>query len=379
MNDGIRLYRLLSNKLLPVGILIGCALIFSGCGGEPESDTGQEVVRPVKLLSVGGVSSGKTQKLPGVVRASERVELAFQVSGPLIELPVMEGQKVVKGDLIARINPRDFETNLRNAKGTLAKAKASLEYSIAEYERYRNVKKKEPGAVSDSMVSLKRAAQFVAKAELQSAEATVKAARDQLDYTYLYAPFSGIIARKHVDNYQEVTAKQVIVSLQNVDNIEVLVDIPEMMATPMRKVKPSLFAEFAGAPDRRFAIKIKEFATQADPLTQTYQVVLVMPAPEGVRLLSGMTATVVIKFSKLDMNDSDLSIPAIALFADENGDSCVWLVDNGTMKIRKQKVAQGDLTGSDRVRIKSGLKIGDTIAVSGVSRLREGMVVRAYE
>ncbi|MCD2452269.1 biotin/lipoyl-binding protein [Methylicorpusculum oleiharenae] len=57
--------------------------------------------------------------MPGTVRASDRVDLAFQVSGPLIELPVKEGQPVKKGDLLARIDPRDYETNLRNTMGTL--------------------------------------------------------------------------------------------------------------------------------------------------------------------------------------------------------------------------------------------------------------------
>ncbi|MDO9105818.1 MAG: biotin/lipoyl-binding protein [Methylovulum sp.] len=101
----------------------------------------------------------------------------------MIELPVKEGQPVKKGDLLARIDPRDYETNLRNTMGTLCKAKAKLEYDIAEYQRYVNVKKKEAGAVSDSVLSLKKAAENVAKAELQSALAGVDAAKDQLAYT----------------------------------------------------------------------------------------------------------------------------------------------------------------------------------------------------
>ena len=199
-------------------------------------------------MTVGSDLTGQTRKLPGTVRATKRVDLAFQVSGPLIELPVKEGQRVNRGDLIARIDPQDFETSLRNAKGTMARAKASVDYAVAEYQRFRNVKATDAGAVSDSQVHLKFTAQAVARAGLQSAEAGLAAAQDQLNYTQLRAPFTGLIARRLVDNYQEVTVKQPIVSLQNMTDIEVLVDVPESMMAPIRETKPRLYADFASDP-----------------------------------------------------------------------------------------------------------------------------------
>ena len=180
-------------------------------------------------MTVGSALTGQIRNLPGTVRATDRVDLAFQVSGPLIELPVREGQRVKRGDLLARIDPRDYETSLRNAKGTMARAKAAVDYAVAEYQRYRNVKATDAGAVSDSIVHLKYTAQAVAQADLQSAEAGLAAAQDQLNYTQLRAPFSGVIARRLVDNYQEVAVKQPILSLQNMTDIEVLVDVPESM------------------------------------------------------------------------------------------------------------------------------------------------------
>lgn len=363
------------------GVLI-CAvslMLLAACGQSEESAKTAETARPIKLMKVGGSLAGKTRKLPGTVRATDRVDLAFQVSGPLVELPVKEGQTVKKGTLVARIDPRDFETNLRNAEGVLAKAQAGLAYAIAEYKRYVKVKDTDAGAVSDSMVSLKLAAEKVARADLQSANAAIAAAKDQLEYTRLKAPFDGVIARKYVDNYQEVLAKEAILSLQNVTDVEVLIDVPELMVAPIRKTKPRFYAEFAADQNRRFELQVKEFATQADSITQTYRIVLVMPAPTGIRILPGMTANVAIEFSEDAEAGAEILIPAIAVFADEAGRSQVWVIDPQTSKAQRRQVTTGDLSGSDSIRIVNGLSADETIAISGVSALSEGQTVRALE
>ena len=355
------------------------ALFLSSCGKKEPEKAETIAVRPIKLMTVGSALTGQMRKLPGTVRATDRVNLAFQVAGPLVELPVKEGQRVKKGDLLARIDPQDYETNLRNAKGTIAKAKAGVDYAVAEYKRYLNVKATDAGAVSDSIVNLKYTAQNVARADLQSAEAALAAARDQLNYTRLRAPFTGVIARKYVDNYQEVTVKEPILSLQNMTDVEVLVDVPESMMVPIRKAKPRMFADFAADPSRSFELKIKEVALLADNLTQTYQVVMVMPAPTGIRILPGMTATVSIEFGSMAADESTIIVPAIAVWADDAGHPMVWVVDTKTMAVHRRAVTTGDLTGVDSIKVTAGLNPDEVIAISGVSKLQEGQVVRKLE
>ena len=337
-----------------------------------------DVVRPVKLRKVGGPVAGKVLRMTGETRAAKRADVAFRVSGLLIEVPVKEGEEVKKGDLLARLDPRDYQSALRDALGVLAKAQAKLEYDTVEYERYAKIKKAEPGAVSEAMLNTRRAAREVSKAEVKSAEAAVAIAKDKLSYTYLYAPFDGVIGKRYVDNYEYVTAKQPIVHLQDITELEVLLDLPELMAAPIRKTRPELFAEFTAASGRKFPLAIKEFATQADPYTQTYRVVLVMPAPEGVRILPGMTATVLIDFSKASPEEKEIVVDTLAVFADEEGKSCVWVVDPETNEVHRRTVLTEELMDSDKIKIKKGLSPGEMIAVSGVSQLREGMTVRPY-
>ena len=162
-------------------------------------------------------------------------------------------------------------------------------------------------------------------------------------------------------------------------DIEVLVDVPESMMAPIRATKPRLYADFASDPTRQFELKIKEAALLADSMTQTFQVVLVMPAPAGIRILPGMTATVSIEFASVPEDEGGIIVPAIAVWADDAGHSMVWVVDTKTMAVHRRAVTTGDLTGTDSIKVTAGLNPEEVIAISGVSKLQEGQVVRKLE
>ena len=358
-------------------VAAGLAILTVSCGKEQEP-VAEEVVRPAKVMTVTSMDEEFRRTYPGKVRAAQRVDLAFQVAGPLIELPVDEGQEVKKDDLVARIDPRDFEVNLQNAQGRLARAQASLELAEKDYQRVTRIKEKDPGAVSDAMVDKAREAVDGATAQIKSYSAEVEAAKLQLSYTHLEAPFSGVIAKRYVDNFQEVQAKQPIVSLQDVSEIEILVDVPEIVMATARGGRVRAVAQFAAAPGKEYELTLKEYSTEADPRTQTYRLVLTMPAPEGVNILPGMTANVH-GSERVEIDGDRFVIPAIAVFADETGVSHVWVIDQENKTVHQRKVKTGDLTGTDSIEIIDGLESGETIALSGVSQLREGMKIRPVE
>lgn len=359
-------------------VVISLAMVVTACGKKEEEIVAEDVVRPVKTMTVGSMDVSFRQTYPGRVRAAKRADLAFQVDGPLIQLPVDEGQQVKKNDLIARIDPKDFQTILRSAEGQLAKAKAALQLAQSEYDRVMRIREKDPGAVSESMVDRRREGVNKAQADIQSVQATVDAAKDKLTYTYLRAPFSGVIAKRYVDNFQEVRAKQPIVSLQDVSEIEILVDVPEMAMTRVRRGEVNVVAEFAASPEKHYPLTLKEYSTQADPRTQTYQIVFAMPSPEDVRILPGMTASVH-RAGSVGIEEERPAIPAIAVFADEAGDSNVWVVDQESLTLHRREVTVGELTGTENIKIVAGLESGEMIAISGVSRLREGMKIRPVD
>jgi RND family efflux transporter MFP subunit len=365
--------------------LILVILIFTSSCGKKEEPPAPQVIRPVKTMTVSAGTDISGLTLPGTVRASRRVELAFkEVGGRLIELPIegREGREVKQDELLARIDPKDFETDLSRVQGRLKEAVASLDLAKAEYERVKRIQKKDPGAVSMADVDRRREGVNAMQGRIRALRAAVDAAKNQLSYTYLKAPFSGLIAQRFVDNFQDVKPKQPILALEDISHIEILINVPENVVAVARDTedeKIKAVAQFPTAPGNQFELQLKEYATRADTATQTYQAVLQMPQPEDLNIFPGMTATVTLSLGSSAAPDSSILIPAIAVVAKPDGSSFVWEVDAKDMTVHQRDVKVGPITGSENIRILEGLKGGEKIAVAGVLKLQEGMKVRLWE
>ncbi len=348
-----------------IALLMGLSLALMLCGcGKKEETVKKEVIRPVKIFTVTGGTDARSLTFPGKTRAHKRVELSFKVSGPLVELPVEEGQALKKGQLIARILPRDYKINLDQAKARSIEADR-------QYERYKELYIRKQ--VSKAEFDRYKASKDVARAKLEDA-------KNALKDTYLKAPFDGVIAKRHVENFEEVTAKQPIVFFQDISKIEVLVDVPENIMAQIRdKSVFSAVATFSIAPDKKFPLKLKEFSTEADPQTQTYQIVAVMAQPSGINVLPGMTATVMGTADIETKTASKIVIPAIAVMEDAEEFAFVWRLEKEKMTVHKTRIKVAEMTGSSGITVLEGLKGGDRIVISGLTKLQEGMKVRIWE
>lgn len=363
-------------RYLQILLLMVVAMWFPGCSRDKQAEV-REVIRPVKMLTIVSDDEVVQRSYPGRVRAARRVDLSFQVGGPLIELPVDEGQEVKKGEVLARIDPRDFETNLRNAEGQLAKAYAALRSAKSEYDRIKRIRDADPGAASESMLVKRQEAVDTILADIASLTASVEAARNSLDDTYLRASFDGFISKRYAENFQEVRPQEPILSLDFLDKLEIIVDIPEtLMAQLQNNQHLEIFAEFAAAPGKQYDLSAKEFSTRADAATQTYQIVLEMDRPDDINILPGMTTTVQRITSFAEKGSNTFTIPAYAVFADDTGKPQVWVVNQQEMTVHRRPIQTGELVGEDGIEITDGLQSGEVIAVTGVTLLQEGMKVR---
>jgi RND family efflux transporter MFP subunit len=347
-------------------VFVAAALLAAaGCSQERTAPPPMPA-RPVKTLAVGGVA-GFERSFPGLVRASNQVNLSFRVGGQVIEYPVRDGQAVRQGQLVGRIDPKEFEIRLDSATADFERADADLRRISALYEK---------DAVAKADLDGARAARDMAAAAVEDA-------KTRLDYTYLRAPFSGRIGETLIDNFEYVTAKQPVLSLIDVTLIDILVDVPEGLVVTAPEFGPAappgrLVARFDGVPGREFGLSVKEVATQADPRTQTYRVTLTMPQPEGINVFPGMTANVVRHVPESGAG-GPIIIPAVAVFADPTGAAHVWIVDPAGDTVTRRRIETGGPSGTDDIQVVSGLEAGETIAVSGVTQLREGMQIRPID
>ena len=347
---------------LPLRIIAAATLILilGSCGGEEKDETQVQVVRPVKTMILGG-EQGTGRSFPGKVQGSQRVNLSFRVQGPLIELPVNEGDEVTKGQLLARLDPRDYQ---------IAHDEAYAQYieAQADYKRYKDLYERNAVPVAD--LDVRRAKRDTAKARLDYAQAN-------LDYTYLKAPFGGYVGAKFVQNYQEVRPFDNILSLQDLSKVEIVIDLPEnILASTKQGDVVQLYATFQSAPGENFPLRIKEVSAQADPRTQTYRATLSMDQPETIRVLPGMTAQVHMEGKTNNIDNGDyFIIPAIAVVTGDGPEQHVWVVDQNDLTVHKRIVKVGAVTGQKDIEILGGLKAGEMIAITGITQLREGMQV----
>ena len=350
--------RLVGKFALMMCITAVASFFLFGCSKE-EEPVKKEVVRPAKIMTIEQTANVANYKFPGKVQALDRVEISFEVPGKIVELAVKEGQRVNKGDLVARIDPSNY-------KSKLDAAQANVNQAQAEVNRYTNLLAEK--VVSKSTFDVKKRNYEVALSQLNIAR---KAYND----TMLKAYFSGVVGRRFVDNFQVVQAKEPIVSLQRTSAIEIVVNAPENIMKKRASELPTEFGvEFANYPGEQLTLTIKEFSTEADPQTQTYRVVFSMPNPEDKTILDGMTATV---FVKMVIGEDDaVEIPVQSIFYDEKEQAYVWMVGKD-LRVTRHQVQVGTLTEGN-IKILSGLTSGDRIITAGVQNLTEGQKVREF-
>jgi len=324
-----------------------------------------DVVRPVKMLELTASQPVAPLEYPGRIAATQDVEIAFEVGGLITEYPVAQGQFVQRGQLLARLDARDFEA-------ALDAQQAERNVALADYRRYQDLYAADAASLQELEVSRRR---------FEVADAQIRIAEKAVEDTRLLAPFSGRVARTLVEAFQGVGARQPVLVLQDVaDTLDVIINVPETDVTfrpaaTMRTMDDEiqLEVELTSYPSRRIPVRAKEFASEADPITRTFEITFSFDPPEDLRILPGMTATV---FASVDRTgDVRFSIPAAALTSDESGSPLVWVVDRGDMTVSRRGVEIGELSG-DQVQILSGLRGDETIAVSAAQSLRDGMIVR---
>lgn len=341
-----------------------CALaIIAGCS-EPEQQEVAEVTQPVKVMTIGGASGELTREFPGTVRATQRVTMSFQVPGRLVEFPVREGQPVKEGDQLGRLDDSDYRSSLDAAQADLTRSEANF--------------KRAQELIQQNYVSQADYDQI--QANYNIAKSNAAKAQKAFDDTHLIAPFDGVVARTFVQNFQEVQAKEPVLSLQNTEELEVVVNVPESLVVRRGdEVDLTLTGTFQSIPGVTFPLKIKEFATEANPDTQTFDYVLSIEDAQGHNLLPGMTAVVRgERTSTAGSANFNIRIPLSALASTEDETASVWVLDESN-RVSQHQIITGELTGSDTIEVRSGLAVGDRLAIAGVSTLREGMKVKPID
>lgn len=347
----------------PVFLLTGFILLSGGCGSEPAPvDTGS-AVRPVKMVTIGTEDTSPTLKFPALIRARNTVDLAFDIPGRIQENNVRVGQKIEAGTLLASLDDAEY-------KARLAEARTAYQTAAQELRRFETLLTS--GAVTASAVDQKRAV-------FASAEATLAVAEENLRKTKIHAPFDGVVAQRFVDSFSSVQAKQPVFRFQALTPLDVVIDVPEptMLRAPRDRAEPEAHVVFEALPGVELPVSFLEVSTEADPQTQTFEVVFALEDADGLTVLPGMTATLVVKVRGGD-GKSPVILPPLAVVTSGQNDASVWVYDPETGQVNPRAVQVGPISEAG-IEITEGLAAGDTVVVAGMSELEPGMTVRPLQ
>lgn len=344
------------------------------------SENGQStpppVSRPVKLFVVEGGTEDAVRTFPGRVDATQRAELSFRVPGRVQEILVKEGSAVEEGEVLARLDPADYEIILEDRQ-------AAYDNAARNFDRAKEL-------VASGNIS--RTDFDRMEAQYRSASAALSQAKKDLEYTVMEAPFAGRIAEREVENFEEVLAKQTVFWLHNIDLLDVIIDLPESIVRSVSvnvpgdvslgdspKLKPvKAWASFEGRPDQKFPLTPREITTKADSQTRTYKATFTMQAPKSFAVLPGMSTSVELDLGSLLGPSSSKWVPVRAVQADSGLQPRVWVLDPASMTVEPREVSIGRMAG-DMIEITAGLAGGEEVVAVGAPYLAEGMRVSRLE
>lgn len=364
---------LIMKRLLSLTIICLLFASFTSCsGGNKNGNSNSADNSPnfradtisVTVMKVQSKDFIQSLQTTGTMYAQKQATVRTKVSGEIKHVYVNIGDCVQKGDLLMKIQPTDFKLKLQQAKAALANAKATLDNSRIEMKRMKGLYK--AGSATEQNKDQAVTAFEQAKATYQMKLAAKNIARQQLDYTSIQAPFSGVVTKRSFKQGDYASAAQPAVQITNLSVMEAKINLPAQYAGNVKKGIPvtlHFHNQFHSVTGKVTAVNPK-----IDTDSRTFLVKVTVdnsdqPLPDGL-------------FFKADFKLPELrdkpAVPAKAIQKDQ-GQDILWIIKNG--RAHRQVVAKGPENGN-WVMIRQGVKIGETIAVNGVSSLIDDYPVK---
>lgn len=330
--------------------------IFAGCRNKEEATVTGPV--RVRVMTAGNSAVNiSSREYSGTVEAARSSTVSFSVAGTIISLNVEEGQKVSKGQLLARIKSENL-VNSRNI------AQAELEEARDAYQRMKKLH--DANALPDiKWVEI--------QAKLKQAENAAALADRAVGDAALYAPISGYVTTKFADAGQTVMPAEPIVKIVSLNNLQIAISVPENEISSFgTDVSAIVKLDGEGIPEVSGRLSHKEVV--ADPLTRSYTVKFDIDNVSG-KILPGMIGSVSanrVENDSTGANAGDITLPSQAVLLSADNRQFVWIVKNGKAA-RKYVIA--DELSTKGVTVKSGLTPGDSVITAGMEKVGTGTPV----
>ncbi len=362
----------------PVASFTGCVAAFLLAGAAvAQSDAPPPPSVVVATATLDDLQ--KQDRFVGRVVADQSVDLHARVEGILEEINFTEGGKVAKGDVLFRIEKRKYEAGVESARAALKSAQASAESDKAALDRQKSLFDK--GDIPQAVLDTASADYAEGQAAVDEAEAALRIARIDLDYTEITSPLDGRIGLSALDVGNIVNADSgVLATVTSVDPILVSFYVSEPVLLRERRKGPITPGDIRLTTDITLADggtypssgKVMYVGTAVSQETDTIELRASFANPDGL-LIPGQFVTVALSGSE---TPDVLTVPRSALQFDKSG-YFVFTVD-GKDTVHRTAVEIGAQSAT-RSQITSGLKEGDRVVVQGLQKIHDGLVVTTVD
>ncbi|EJL54185.1 RND family efflux transporter, MFP subunit [Rhizobium sp. CF122] len=351
-----------------LALLGAVALAVSGCSEEKKAET-KEIIRPVKVVEIAEAGDTRSLDYSGAVKARVEMNLGFRVAGKITDRRVNIGDRVKPGDLLAEIDPTDYELAVKTAEANLAAAEKGVGTADLANKRAQQLFDKSVTAKSQMEQAALSYDQAVSTRD--AAASSLDQAKNQVAYTELKADRNGIVTSISADTGAVVAAGTPVVTVALDGEKEVQIAVPEndvAQFKPGKTVKASFWSDSKLVLDG----KVREVSGSADAQSRTFSVRVSLPTDD--RVLLGMTATIEAAIGNAETN---VAIPLSAL-AERDGKKIVWVVDRNASTVHAREVKVAEFTGGG-VHVADGLKTGDLVVAAGTQFMTENLKIKLPE
>lgn len=373
--------RILKKRIATAAMILGllaagAAFAFHNFGhnGEHEptkfeptlAPNGTELVVRAFTIESDSQMQGSTSGFTGTLEPRYQSQLGFRVAGKIASRHVEVGDRVQAGDVLFRLDPTDYDLQLRVAESDLVSAKSTVAQAMAEEQRLRNLRT--TGSVSQSEYDLSLASRDVAAARVESAEKKLQLAKNQRQYCDLTADADGLLVSISGEAGQVVNVGQSIAQITKGTELEAVVNIPENRVRDIKTLSSRI--RFWSHPDLDIASELRELSPIADPVSRTY-VAKFRLLSDSPLLSIGMTATV--HLSAYEATGVCIPITSIS----RNGElASVWKIEkSGEVTACPIDVIQ---YRDNTAIVRGPIRAGDQIVSAGVQRVDEHVRVRVW-
>ena len=356
-------------KLRAISIMI-CILVISVMACTRERDKKQTTTDavPVTVGKVQKVQERETVFVSGTISTPDSpAEVSFLVSGKVILVGPREGDYVKKGQLLASIDPTDYQLALTTATKQADMDRIAFERAEDEHRRMKMLFDSKSLAPND--YEKYKSAYESAGQLYEQATASEQISRKRLTDAELHSPVNGFISKRSIEPGETASAGRSVFEIVQLDTVEALVGVPET-DIHLVKIGQKVHITIPALPNQSFEGTVRIINVSADPGTRTYMTRIRVPNPGHVLRIGMVAEAKIVGDQKISM----MTLPGETIVRDDQGATMVFVYFPEQRRVYSKRVKIGAFRGTE-VEIKEGLSGNESIVIGGQEHLRDGMPV----